>query len=68
MAASMQWQHERRLIFAISERWTGWFCERCCWSRPQPESEVKRTELAMRIESEFQAHDCESFAEQHWNR
>ena len=68
MAASMEWQHERRLVFAISPRWSGWFCERCCWSCPLPEPEAKRSEQARQVESDFQAHDCESFARARWAR
>ncbi|HVP41851.1 MAG TPA: hypothetical protein VMS96_00370 [Terriglobales bacterium] len=68
MAASMDWQHERRLVFEISPGWRGWFCERCCWSRPLPESEAQRTEQAKQVESDFKAHDCESFARAQWKK
>jgi hypothetical protein len=61
----MAGQFERRLVFAISERWSGWFCERCCWNRSQPPSEAQRAQLASMIQKEFDAHDCEHFAQQH---
>jgi ActR/RegA family two-component response regulator len=58
-------QAGRRLVFEGSEKWTGWFCERCCWNRPAPPSESERATLAFSINAEFDAHDCEAFAQQH---
>jgi ActR/RegA family two-component response regulator len=58
--AIRSFQHsERRLAFSSSEKWSGWFCERCCWNRRQPESESERTALAVSINTEFEAHNCE---------
>jgi ActR/RegA family two-component response regulator len=57
-------QAERRLSFESSQNWTGWFCERCCWNRPQPDSETARAALAATILAEFEAHRCNPFAHQ----
>jgi hypothetical protein len=62
----MEWQHERRLVFAVSERWSGWFCERCCWSRAQPVSSEEIKLLAATVQAEFDAHSCEEFAAKNW--
>jgi ActR/RegA family two-component response regulator len=59
------YQAGRRLVFDSSEKWSGWFCERCCWNRPVPLSESKRVALAGRINADFNAHNCEAFARQH---
>jgi len=56
---------ERRLLFAKSERWSGWFCERCCWNHPQPRLEAERAQVAKNIQAEFDEHSCETFARQH---
>lgn len=64
----MLWKRQRRLVFAASETWTGWLCERCCWNRPQPGSSAARSRLAHTIQAEFDAHDCEEFALEHWRR
>jgi hypothetical protein len=53
---------ERRLVFAISEPWSGWFCDRCCWSRSQPRSDEQRAQRAHTIQEEFAAHHCEDVA------
>jgi ActR/RegA family two-component response regulator len=58
-------QAGRRLVFDSSEKWTGWFCERCCWNRPVPQSESERVILAARINADFDAHDCQSFTREH---
>lgn len=57
---------ERRLVFDNSERWAGWYCAGCCWNRPEPKSESERRALAARIDAEFDAHNCETFAREHW--
>jgi hypothetical protein len=54
-------------VFDKSEKWSGWFCERCCWNRRAPEHENERVALAAAIDAEFDAHDCEAFARQSWN-
>jgi hypothetical protein len=58
----MQWQHERRLVFAAGPAGKEWFCERCCWSRKLSESPVEQQALAGDIKALFDAHDCELFA------
>jgi hypothetical protein len=62
----MMWKHERRLVFATSEKWSGWFCERCCWNRRLPSLLKERDPLASRIQAEFDTHDCEVFARENW--
>jgi hypothetical protein len=62
----MELQHRRRLIFMKSEKWSGWFCERCCWSRVLPESAAGRDVLAAAVGAEFNTHDCEMFAQHNW--
>ena len=57
---------ERRLIFDNSEKWAGWYCASCCWNRPEPKSESERSALAARIDAEFDAHNCETFARENW--
>jgi hypothetical protein len=61
----MQWNHERRLVFAATPTWLGWFCERCCWHitvgtepTPQPAN----------AQEQFDAHDCEEYALQNWKQ
>ena len=63
---SPRWQYERRLVRVASETWTGWYCERCCWNRRQPEAESERMMLAGRIATEFDTHSCEAFARENW--
>ena len=65
-AEPMLWKHERRLVFSVSENWKGWLCERCCWNRSQPDTSEGRSRLARSIQADFDAHDCEEFALQHW--
>jgi ActR/RegA family two-component response regulator len=55
-------QAERRLAYERSGKWAGWFCERCCWNRPEPESQSDRVALALTINAEFEAHTCDGFA------
>lgn len=62
----MQWQHERRLIFAVGPAWSGYFCERCCWNRPLPADAGERDALARGIGEEFNAHNCKQFAHENW--
>ena len=57
---------ERRLVFDSSEKWAGWYCASCCWNRPEPKSESERRALAARIDAEFDAHSCETFAREQW--
>ena len=61
----MKTTFQRRMSFAMSERWSGWFCERCCWNRPQPHSEAERKLLAGKVQAEFDAHDCDEFSRLH---
>ena len=58
-------QAGRRLVFDSSEKWRGWFCERCCWNHPEPSSDSERVALAIKINAEFDAHSCEIFTRQH---
>ena len=59
----MAWQYERELAYCVSENWSGWLCERCCWNRPtQQLSPVERNALAAVVEKEFASHDCEAFS------
>jgi len=64
----MDWESDRRLVFAATEDWRGWFCERCCWNRPQPATPKEREAQATRIAREFATHDCEQFAAEHWHK
>lgn len=57
---------ERALIFGKSERWTGWFCQRCCWSQPVPQSANERDALAREIQKLFDQHSCEEFRVKTW--
>jgi hypothetical protein len=54
------------LVFDSSEKWSGWFCERCCWNRPAPGLEQERAALAATIDAEFATHNCEEFARLNW--
>jgi len=62
----MQWQDERRLVFGVSEKWSGWFCQRCCWNRKLPESASERDGFSDRVGAEFASHDCEAFVRENW--
>jgi hypothetical protein len=53
---------KRQLTFRMSAHWSGWFCERCCWSVPLPANRYERDEVASKIEEQFAGHDCERFA------
>lgn len=64
----MEWQHERRLVFLMSERWSGWFCERCCWNQPLPMAVGELLSLGACVGDEFGAHDCEQFALENWGK
>jgi hypothetical protein len=65
-AEPMEWKYKRRFIFTTSDKWSGWFCERCCWSRALPALVAERSEMASRVKAEFEAHDCEQFARENW--
>ncbi len=54
--------HDRRLVFAKTDKWSGWTCERCCWNRPQSPEAVLDAAAAERIQAAFDAHSCEAFA------
>jgi CheY-like chemotaxis protein len=58
----------RRLMFDRDGKWAGWYCAACCWNRPEPKSEIERRALAAGIHSEFNAHNCESFARENWKK
>jgi len=62
----MEWKHERRLVFMAGEKWSGWFCERCCWNRRLPADPQERQRQAKSIQSEYLLHDCAAFAQQNW--
>lgn len=62
----MDWEHERRLVFGISEKWSGWLCQRCCWSRKLPVSPSEREGFSERVSAEFEVHDCETYARENW--
>lgn len=62
----MIWKFERRLVFVVSEKWSGWYCERCCWSRPLPAGLEERERQARAVESEYRDHDCDQFARENW--
>ena len=62
----MEWRFERRLVYGASARWEGWFCERCCWNRRKPASDLEQTLQSASIEQDFAAHSCEEFARAHW--
>ncbi|MGI9102468.1 MAG: hypothetical protein ACR2IF_08490 [Terriglobales bacterium] len=53
--------HKRQLVFKMSERWSGWFCEACGWAVPLPSSRHERDGVAAKIDTDFQAHDCQRF-------
>lgn len=56
----MGWRYPRRLIYQQSERWSGWFCERCCWNVPSADSQD--------VNRRFAEHDCEAFASATWEK
>jgi len=64
----MEWEFQRRLLFMKSKRWTGWFCERCCWNVPTPTDESLAHTVAMTISKDFDAHSCETYAREHWRQ
>jgi hypothetical protein len=52
----MQWNHQRRLVFAVTATWLGWFCERCCWhviwgTEPTPQQGTANAQ------EQFDAHE-----------
>jgi hypothetical protein len=67
-APTREWQNERRLAFTISQAWTGWCCERCCWNvrlSSSPE-DLEIIAAGSGIGEAFAAHDCEIFARENW--
>jgi hypothetical protein len=62
------WTHKRQLTFTVSARWSGWFCERCCWSVPLPASRYERDEVASKVEEQFASHNCKRFARENWEK
>ncbi len=58
--------HERRLVFVKTDKWSGWTCERCCWNRPQSPELVLDTDAEKRVQTAFDAHSCEAFARRTW--
>ena len=63
----IEWTHERRLRFIRSEKWSGWFCARCCWNVALPSRDSDPAPLAPSVEKEFRYHDCYAFAEKYWS-
>lgn len=61
----MQWQYERRLVFVATPTWLGWFCERCCWHVKLGTVPTDR-EHTVKAQVEFDAHDCETYAQENW--
>jgi hypothetical protein len=59
-----QFQYERRLTFEETGKWKGWSCERCCWNVPQAEAPTDQA----KIQADFDAHSCEAFARENWDR
>ena len=64
----IEWTHERRLRFVKSEKWSGWFCARCCWNVPLTSIDTDPATLTSTVEKEFRYHDCYAFAEQYWRQ
>ena len=64
---AVQWQYERRLVFVASSKWLGWFCERCCW-HIKLGSVPTELDDSVKAQEEFDAHDCETYAREHWKR
>jgi hypothetical protein len=62
----MDFTNERRLVFTISDKWAGWFCERCCWNVPAPGLLSERDKIARDVADQFTGHDCDTFARQNW--
>ena len=61
----MHWQYERRLVFVATPTWLGWFCERCCWHIKLGSLPTQREQTG-EAQQQFEAHDCEKFALEHW--
>ena len=57
-----QFKYERRLALNEDAKWTGWFCDRCCWNVPLQVSQIS----TVAIQDKFDAHSCEAFAGTHW--
>lgn len=62
---ALQWKHEHRLAFVATPTWLGWFCERCCWHITL-DTEPTQPKRDLKVESQFEAHDCEEYAQQNW--
>jgi len=62
----MLWLEERCLIYMVSEKWCGWFCARCCWNHKTPLLLADRDLIGAQIRQDFESHDCEVFAREHW--
>jgi len=62
----MNFSYERSLIFAKSQKWTGWCCKRCCWNHPLPAEPTQQQKLSSQIKQLFEEHSCETFAQLNW--
>ena len=60
----MERTRERRLVFVVSEKWSGWYCERCRWNRRLPAEEEEKRRLAAAVESQFRLHQCAQFPQE----
>jgi len=63
----MKWKNQRRLVYLVSGNWAGWFCERCGWNLPQFGGGDQDL-IALHVQADFEVHDCELFARQHWKK
>jgi hypothetical protein len=43
----------------------GWFCERCCWHIKLGSAPTK-ADHSIKTQEEFDTHDCEKYAREHW--
>ncbi len=66
LTSAVDWTHERRLLFSQSEKWSGWFCARCCWNVPLPATQDERDTVAAHVKIEFRLRDCYAFAMEQW--
>lgn len=51
----------RGFVFMATVDWEGWACKGCEWRRRLPDDPDERASLVKRVETEFDAHDCDDY-------
>lgn len=61
-----KFKHERRLTHSEKGTFVGWYCDRCCWNRPEPGPAEDRAAYARGVQADFETHSCEAYAREEW--